>query len=115
MTVFWVEVTDIVFALDSILVAVAIIRQYWVVFSGGVLGIIMMRVAANMFIVLIDRFPKLIRTAYLLVPIAGMRLIIEGISPYPVRFDDPKNIAFWISWIFVGISLISGFTSLPKR
>src|SRR5262249_26988931 len=42
-TVVKVELTDLVFAVDSILVAVAMSPKLWVVLSGGVLGIVMMR------------------------------------------------------------------------
>ena len=45
MTAFWatvvkVELTDIVFAIDSILVAVAMSPKLWVILTGGILGII---------------------------------------------------------------------------
>src|SRR6185436_12658157 len=48
LSVFWstvvrVELTDIVFAIDSILVAVAMSRKLWVIITGGILGIIAMR------------------------------------------------------------------------
>ena len=48
LTPFWstvvkVELTDIVFAIDSILVAVAMSPKLWVVLTGGILGIVMMR------------------------------------------------------------------------
>ena len=42
-TVVKVELTDIVFAIDSILVAVAVSDKLWVVITGGILGILMMR------------------------------------------------------------------------
>src|SRR5262245_29149639 len=38
-TVVKVELTDLVFAVDSILVAVAMSRKEWVIISGGILGI----------------------------------------------------------------------------
>ena len=48
LTAFWatvvkVELTDIVFAIDSILVAVAMSPKLWVILTGGILGIVMMR------------------------------------------------------------------------
>ena len=42
-TVVKVELTDIVFAIDSILVAVAMSSKLWVILTGGILGIVMMR------------------------------------------------------------------------
>src|SRR5688572_27264499 len=48
MSPFWstvvkVELTDIVFAIDSILVAVALSDKTWVIITGGILGVIAMR------------------------------------------------------------------------
>ena len=48
LTAFWatvvkVELTDIVFAIDSILVAVAMSSKLWVIVTGGLLGILAMR------------------------------------------------------------------------
>ena len=42
-TVVKVELTDVVFAIDSILVAVAMSKKIWVIITGGILGIIAMR------------------------------------------------------------------------
>src|SRR5437660_2766459 len=49
LSLFWstvvrVETTDVVFAIDSILVAVGMSRKLWVILTGGFLGIIAMRV-----------------------------------------------------------------------
>src|ERR1700704_5742673 len=50
LTAFWatvvkVELTDVVFAIDSILVAVAMSPKLWVILAGGLLGIVLMRLA----------------------------------------------------------------------
>ena len=74
-----IELTDIVFALDSIVAAVAISKNFWVVFAGGALGIVMMRLASNAFIVLLRLFPRLETIAYLLVLIVGLKLFAEGL------------------------------------
>ena len=46
-TVVKVELTDIVFAIDSILVAVAMSPKRWVILSGGILGIVTMRLGSD--------------------------------------------------------------------
>src|ERR1700676_1450719 len=66
MTAFWatvvkVELTDIVFAIDSILVAVAMSPKLWVILSGGILGIVMMRPGIGGLFSLLWRFPPLTR------------------------------------------------------
>ncbi|MBC8101420.1 MAG: TerC family protein [Cytophagales bacterium] len=76
-TVFLVEVTDIVFAVDSILVAVALVNnpnKLWIVYTGGFLGIVLLRLAASFFIALIKKYPTLDHMAYGLVGWAGVKL-----------------------------------------
>lgn len=76
-TVFVIEMTDIAFSVDSILAAVAVSPNFYVVLTGGILGIVMMRVAANLFIKLLNKFPRLEHTAYLLVATIGAKLVLE--------------------------------------
>ena len=58
-TVLLVELTDIAFAVDSILAAVALTKEFWLIVIGGVLGTIAIRFAATGFITLLDKFPRL--------------------------------------------------------
>jgi YkoY family integral membrane protein len=75
--VFWIEVTDLVFAVDSILAAVAITDEYWVIVSGGLLGVVAIRFAAGHLIKLLNRFPKLESFAYLLVAGVGIKVLYQ--------------------------------------
>ena len=80
-TVFVIEMTDIAFAVDSILAAIALAggrqEKLWVIISGGIIGMILMRFAAVIFIGLLDRFPRFEVAAYLLVVIIGMKLLVD--------------------------------------
>jgi YkoY family integral membrane protein len=80
-TVLVIELTDIAFAVDSILAAMALAgsnpAKLWVVIVGGILGVILMRFAAAMFIKLLDRFPRFELTAYLLVVVIGLKLVLD--------------------------------------
>src|SRR5688572_21637953 len=65
MSAFWatvvkVELTDIVFAIDSILVAVAMSNKTWVIITGGILGIIAMRLVIGQLLALVNRYPVLV-------------------------------------------------------
>jgi YkoY family integral membrane protein len=58
MSAFWgtvakVELTDIVFAIDSILVAVAMSNKTWVIITGGILGVVAMRLVIGQLLVLV--------------------------------------------------------------
>lgn len=72
-----VEMMDAVFSIDSILTAVSVSDVYWIVLTGGILGIIMMRFAATIFIKLLKWFPRLETVAYALIAFIGAKLLIE--------------------------------------
>jgi YkoY family integral membrane protein len=103
-----IELTDIAFAVDSILAAVAVTPKYWVVITGGVLGLIMMRFAAQIFIVLLNKFPNLETTAYLLVFTIGTKLVIDGFHFEGVNFHSTDSPAFWIFWASVFAFIVFG-------
>ena len=86
-TVVKVELTDIVFALDSILVAVAMSPKLWVILTGGILGIIMMRMVITQLLALIQRYPALVDGAFVIIAWVGARLLVHYL-----------HAVGWISW-----------------
>jgi YkoY family integral membrane protein len=76
-TILAVELMDIMFSIDSIGVAFAISSEPWILVTGAVLGILMMRLAATLFVKLIDRFPVLVKTAFILVGLAGINMVLK--------------------------------------
>lgn len=107
-TVFTVELLDIAFSVDSILAAVALSPQYWVVFTGGVLGILMMRVAATGFGRLLERFPRFETSAYLLIVLIGTKLIAQGFGADFHSFSV-NTALFW------GLSLVSVLIGFRRK
>ncbi len=84
-TVFLVEITDIIFAIDSILVAVAFVTddsKIWIVYAGGIMGLLLLRLAASYFTRIIERFPHLDAVAYALVGWAGVKLASTAVDIY---------------------------------
>src|SRR2546422_6254034 len=82
LTAFWstvvkVELTDIVFAIDSILVAVAMSPKLWVILTGGLLGIVMMRLVIGQLLSLVERYPPLVDGAFIIIAWVGLKLLIE--------------------------------------
>jgi YkoY family integral membrane protein len=128
MAVAVIELTDIAFAVDSILAAIAFIPpvpkelppgstnpKLWVVVAGGMIGIMLMRVAAAIFIRLLEKFPRFEVSAYLLVIVIGFKLLVDWgfpIAGYPIDFHSPKTLEFWIFWLSMAACLSFGF--LPK-
>ena len=131
-TVLAIELTDVAFAIDSILAAVALVGpappqtpigaihpKLWVILTGGMLGVILMRFAAALFIRLLNRFPRLNLSAYLLVLLIGAKLIIDWLanspaSPNRIDFQNPASVPFWIFWLFMLLSLAAGFLPAPS-
>lgn len=77
-TVLTVELMDISFSFDSVLAAFGVSNQEWVLFVGGALGIIMMRGVANLFLALIEKVPEFETTAFILIAIIGVKMIVSS-------------------------------------
>jgi YkoY family integral membrane protein len=100
LTAFWatvvkVELTDIVFAVDSILVAVAMSNKTWVIITGGVLGIVAMRLVIGQLLTLVRRYPALVDGAFIIIAWVGIKLLIEYLHSIEVtHFAVSKWVSF---------------------
>lgn len=120
-TVIVIELTDIAFAVDSIVAAMGVVGsppdndewhpKLWVVLFGGFVGLVLMRYAATMFIRLLERFPRFETAAYLLVAVIGLKLVLDW--AFHLNFHSTKSPAFWIFWLCMVGSFLVGF--LPKK
>ena len=105
-TVVKVELTDIVFAIDSILVSVAMSPKRWVILTGGLLGIVMMRLVVGKLLALIERYPVLVYGAFVIIAWVGMKLLIEyAHAEGYVAFEVPKFISLGVIVVIFGIAL----------
>ena len=85
LTPFWatvvkVELTDIVFAVHSILVAVAMSPKTWVVITGGILGIIAMRMVIGQLLRVVRRYPTLVDAAFIIIAWVAIKLLVEYLN-----------------------------------
>jgi YkoY family integral membrane protein len=74
-TVLAVEIMDIAFSIDSVLAAFGVSDQVWVLYLGGIFGVMMMRGVAQIFLTLIERYPELETTAYIIIGIIGAKMM----------------------------------------
>jgi len=132
LTVLKVEFADLAFAVDSILAAVALAvalpptglgtigsldtGQFAVVFAGGMIGLIVMRFAANIFVGLLQKRPSLETAAFLIVGWVGVKLSVivlahDDIQILPAAFPESTawKMTFYI--ILVGIAVWGWFAS----
>lgn len=85
-TVFLIEFFDLAFAIDSIIAGIAFIEpssapipdKLWIVYVGGMLGLLGIRYAASLFSQLLDRFPRLETSAYLLIGWIALQLSVNA-------------------------------------
>ncbi|HUE87674.1 MAG TPA: hypothetical protein VMO26_16495 [Vicinamibacterales bacterium] len=105
MSAFWgtvvkVELTDIVFAVDSILVAVAMSNKLWVIITGGVMGIIAMRLVIGQLLTIVQRYPALVDGAFIIIAWVGIKLLLEYFhNIHWVDFVVPK-------WLSLGLIVV---------
>ncbi|HEX9367708.1 MAG TPA: hypothetical protein VF921_13850 [Vicinamibacterales bacterium] len=76
-TVVKVELVNIAFSVDSILVAVAMSRKTWVVLSGGLLGIIAIRVVIAQLLAIVRKYPAIVDGAFIIIAWVGAKLLLE--------------------------------------
>lgn len=106
-TVVRVELTDIVFAVDSILVAVAMSPKLWVVITGGVLGIIAMRLVIGQLLVIVQRYPALVDGAFVIIAWVGLKLLVEyGHQLGWLHFVIPKWLSLGLIVVIFGIAYL---------
>jgi len=108
MSLFWsvvtrVELTDIVFAIDSILVAVAVSDKIWVIITGGILGVIAIRVVIGKLLGVIEKFPAIVDGAYIIVGWVGLKLLVEYLhGMHWIDWQIPR----WFSLSLIGVIFV---------
>lgn len=135
VTVLKVEVADIAFAVDSILAAVAMAvalpdtalpniggldgGKFLVIFAGGIIGLIIMRFAANQFVKLLEKRPGLEIAAFTIVGWVGVKLAVYTLS-HPALAILNEEFAHSTGWkisfyvVLVGIAAAGWLFSKDK-
>ena len=125
MTVFKVEVADLAFAVDSILAAVALAvalpatgiftvgsldgAQFLVIFAGGMIGVIIMRFAANMFVNLLNKRPGLEVAAFVIVGWVGIKLAVLVLAHEELNIISEQfaHSTGWKMTFYIGLLVIA--------
>ena len=112
LSAFWatvarVEFVDLAFSVDSILVAVALSPKLWVVITGGVLGIVMMRLVAGQMIRLIRHYPALVDGAFVIIGWVAVKLVVEyAHDVHLVSWQIPKPLSLGLILVIFGLSYL---------
>jgi YkoY family integral membrane protein len=81
-TILLVEIMDMAFSIDNIFASVAMTSNIVLILIGVFIGIIAMRFVAQWFTGLITRFPSLEKSAFIVIALLGLKLILTGILDY---------------------------------
>jgi YkoY family integral membrane protein len=112
MSPFWstvvkVELTDIVFAVDSILVAVAMSNKLWVIITGGILGVIAMRLVIGQLLALVNRYPALVDGAFVIIAWVGIKLVLEFLHAAGyTHFEVPRLLSLGLIVVIFAVALV---------
>jgi YkoY family integral membrane protein len=120
LSVFWttvikVELKDIVFAVDSILVAVAMSPKLWVIITGGVLGIIAMRLVIGQLLTLVQKYPALVDGAFVIIAWVAVKLFVEYANQmHWISFEIHKEWSLGIIVVIFAASYLIARKQGPK-
>lgn len=123
-TVVAVEIMDLAFSLDNVFAAVAFTDNIWLICTGVFIGILAMRFVAQWFVKLLERYPFLETSAFIVIGILGIKLFMA----LPCHFMKGHPWADWIegetadlivsiltaSFFFIPI-MTSRFFGWPKK
>jgi YkoY family integral membrane protein len=99
-TVVKVELINLAFSIDSILVAVAMSPKLWVIVTGGILGIVAMRLVAGQLIALVQRYPALVDGAFIIIAWVGLKLCLEYLhEAHIIGLEIPR-------WLSLGLIVV---------
>jgi len=122
INVFWstvivVEFVDIVFSLDNLVAVVGMSKNIWIICIGVFIGIFIMRFIASRFSVLMEKFPTLEKSAFIVIGLLGLKLLFTAIVDYTPALVNVKHILDKHStdFIFSGIMMLIFFVPLLKR
>jgi YkoY family integral membrane protein len=103
-TAFTIALTDLAFSLDSVAAAVAVSDRIGLVITGGVVGVVALRLSSGLFIRLLQRYQRLEAAGYLAVGLVGIQLSIRVFRP---DLELPE----WGLLVLVGLLFLWGFSA----
>jgi YkoY family integral membrane protein len=111
-TVVKVELVNIAFSVDSILVAVAMSKKLWVVLAGGLLGIIAIRVVIGRLLTLVRRYPAIVDGAFIIIAWVGLKLLIEYLHAEGwVAFEINR----WLSFALIAAIFLASYAYARRQ
>lgn len=123
-TIIAVEVVDLAFSLDNVFAAVAFTDNIYLICTGVFIGILAMRFVAQWFVKLLERYPFLETSAFLVIGVLGLKLSFSFVSHFFkdqewARVAESEFVDLIVSFITAGFFFVpimtSRFLGWPKE
>jgi YkoY family integral membrane protein len=115
-TIVKVEMVNLAFSVDSILVAVAMSPKPWVVITGGILGIVALRLVVGQLLALIQKYPAIVDGAFVIIAWVGIKLLLEFLhSVHLVPFEVPKTMSIVVIVVIFAVAFWYARRQGPKE
>jgi YkoY family integral membrane protein len=111
-TVVKVELVNIAFSVDSILVAVAMSKKTWVVLAGGLLGIVAIRVVIGQLLAIVRKYPAIVDGAFIIIAWVGVKLLVEYLRMAGlIHFEINK----WFSFGLIAVIFLASYLYARRK
>lgn len=118
-TVVAVEFLDIAFSVDNLLAVVSLTNNLTVIIVAVFIGILAMRFIAQKFAVLMEKFPKLEATAFIVIFLLGLKLVLSGLADWLPALKSIKDLmsSHTFDFVFSALTMVIFFFPLlmPKK
>lgn len=124
-TVIAVEIMDLAFSMDNVFAAVAFTDNLYLICIGVFIGILAMRFVAQWFVVLLERYPFLETSAFLVIGVLGLKLMASlpchlcgdpAYWAYVIESEDSDMLVSVITAAFFFVPILtSRLFNIPKR
>jgi YkoY family integral membrane protein len=104
-TIVRVELMNLAFSIDSILVAVGLSNKTWVVMTGGILGIVAMRLVVGQLMSLVEKYPPLVDGAFIIISWVAFKLIADYAHEVEwIHFKIAQDFSLAVIFVIFGVS-----------
>ena len=81
--------------------------KFWVILTGGLLGILAMRAVVGQLLSIVRRYPSLVDGAFIIIAWIGLKLLIEYLHALGiVRFEINKWVSFGLIGVIFGVAYL---------
>jgi len=89
------------------MVAVAMSQKTWVVLTGGILGIIAMRLVIGQLLAVVQRYPPLVDGAFVIIAWVGVKLMVEYLhAVHVIGFEIPRWLSLGLIVVIFAVALL---------